>query len=216
MYEVLLFDLDGTLTDSKHGITRSVQYALAKYNIYVENLEELHKFIGPPLAESFKIHYGFDREQAWQAVLYFREYFSPKGMYENQVYPGIPQLLASLHDQGRKMVVATSKATFYSKIIIKHFGLDSFFSHVVGSNMDGTRSSKAEIIADIIALFPSLERDSFLMIGDKEHDIIGAKKNGIDSLAVAYGYGSPEELREAGPTYTAATVGDLRDFFAKQ
>lgn len=212
MYKLLLFDLDGTLTDSKPGITRSVQYALAKCKITVDNLDELHKFVGPPLTESFMAHYGFNYEQAWQAVLYYREYFTRKGIYENQVYPGIPQLLKNLLAGGREMVVATSKPTLFSEKILKHFALDQYFAHIVGANMDNTRGRKAEVIADIISLYPALDKASFLMIGDKEHDILGARENGIDSLAVTYGYGSLEEIHAAGPTYLAATVEELGEF----
>lgn len=208
-YQTILFDLDGTLTDPKVGITKSIQYALAKFNIDEPDLDKLIPFIGPPLMESFKVYYGFDDEQAWQALAYYREYFSVKGIYENGVYPGIHTLLEGLAGQGKRLIVATSKPTLYAEEIVKHFGLAPFIDFVVGSNMDGTRTDKKEIIEYIIAELSASEKAQTIMVGDRKHDIIGARKVNVESIAVAYGYGTVEELTKEMPTYLAETVEDL-------
>jgi phosphoglycolate phosphatase len=209
IYDVILFDLDGTLTDPKVGITKSVQYALAKFNIIEEDLDQLTPFIGPPLAEMFKEKYFFDGERARQAISYYREYFSSGGLYENVVYPGIPQLLTKLCQNNKRLIVATSKPTLFSEAILKYFSLDSFFSLVVGSNLDGTRIAKTEVITYILDQLSGIDRSKVVMVGDRKHDIIGAKNTGIDSIAVAYGYGSLQELQAAKPDYLAATVEEL-------
>lgn len=206
-YSLILFDLDGTLTDPWEGITRSVQFALAKMNVDEPDRRNLTRFIGPPLAESFADFYSFSPEQAWAAVEYYREYFSRQGMYENEVYPGIPELLGTLQTQGVSLALATSKPTVFSEEILRHFKLDSYFSVVVGSNLDGSRVAKSEIIKVAVDHFGSEE--PALMVGDRRHDIIGAQANGIDSAGVAYGYGSREELEQAGPTYLVANVHEL-------
>ena len=208
-YDLILFDLDGTLTDPWEGITKSVQYALAKMGIEEPDRHKLTAFIGPPLAESFQQFYHFNEEQAWLAVQYYREYFSQQGLYQNKVYDGIPELLSSLNDRQISLGVATSKPTLYTEIILRHFALDNFFQLVVGSNMDGTRVLKSEVIESI--LMPFGRESQVLMVGDRRYDIEGAHKNGIDSIAVAYGYGSLQELQEANPTYLVHTVAELAE-----
>ena len=209
-YDVVLFDLDGTLTDSKIGITKSVQYALSKFNIREDNLDNLESFIGPPLSESFQKNYGFEPSQARDAVDFYREYFSTSGMYENVVYPGIPDLLADLKSKWKALFVATSKPTVFANQILKAFNLHQYFTTVVGSHLDGTRTSKTEIIAHVLSTSGALKESSVVMVGDREHDIIGAQGNAIDSIAVTYGYGSLSELQRANPTYLADTVEDIR------
>ena len=207
-YNVVLFDLDGTLTDSKIGITKSVQYALSKFNIQEDNLDNLESFIGPPLFESFQKHYGFETSQAQDAVDFYREYFSTSGMYENVVYPGIPDLLADLKSKRKELIVATSKPTIFANQILNAFNLYQYFTTVVGSHLDGTRTSKTEIIAHALTLGkPKKQRT--VMVGDREHDVIGAQGNAIDSIAVTYGYGSLLELQRASPTYLAHAVEDI-------
>lgn len=210
-YRHLLFDLDGTLTDPKDGITRSIQYALGRMGIEEPDLNKLTPFIGPPLQVSLRERYGFTPEQAWEAIGWYREYFTERGMFQNEVYPGIPQLLAELGAEGRKLIVATSKPIVYAKRILEHFGLDRHFAHLAGSELDGTRSDKADVIAYALELagFPSVS--ACLMIGDRKHDIEGARAHGMDSVAVAYGYGTAEELRLAQPAYSAATVHSLAE-----
>ena len=208
-YNVVLFDLDGTLTDSKIGITKSVQYALSKFNIREDNLDNLESFIGPPLSESFQTHYSFEPSQAQDAVGFYREYFSTSGIYENVVYPGIPNLLANLKSKGKELIVATSKPTVFANQILNAFNLYQYFTVVVGSHLDGTRTSKTEIIAHALSALGSPSKNSAVMIGDREHDIIGAQDNAIDSIGVTYGYGSLSELQRASPTYLAHAVEDI-------
>jgi phosphoglycolate phosphatase len=212
-YELILFDLDGTLTDSKVGVTRSVQYALARFGLD-EPAEKLVPFVGPPLIDSFKRFYRFDDAQARQAVEYYREYYGERGIFENDLYPGIAALLGLLHGRGRTLVVATSKPTFYAEQILSRFALRRFFTLVAGSNLDGSRVLKAEIIRDILLDFPGRPRDRTVMIGDHRFDVEGAHQNGIDSIAVAYGYGLLEELQGAVPTHLVHTVTELQQILA--
>ena len=208
-YDVVLFDLDGTLTDSKIGITKSVQYALSKFNIREDNLDNLESFIGPPLSESFQKHCGFDPGQAQQAVDFYREYFSTSGIYENEVYPGIPDLLADLKRKRKQLIVATSKPTVFANQILSAFNLYQHFTSVIGSHLDGTRTSKIEIIAHALSALGRPKENGTVMVGDRKHDIIGAQGNAIDSIAVTYGYGSLLELQQANPTYLAHAVADI-------
>lgn len=214
-YGFVLFDLDGTITDSKVGITKSVQYALKKFNIIENDLNKLEPFIGPPLMDSFKEYYTFNDNMAKDAVTYYREYYSTQGIFENQVYSDIPFLLEYLVENGKKVMVATSKPTYYAVQIIKHFQLNKYFTSIVGSNLDGTRVRKGEVIQ--VALEGLKERNiaksDVLMIGDRKHDILGAKENNIDSLAVTYGFGSYEELMEAKPTYLVNDVQEIHEKF---
>ena len=207
-YKLVLFDLDGTLTDPAAGITRSVRYALAKFGLHADT-DALLPFIGPPLQESFQRFYSFSPAKARQAVGYYREYYAETGLFENSVYPGITELLQRLHSAGKRLAVATSKPTFFAEQVLRHFQLERFFSIIAGSNMDGTRVRKGEVIDYALAQADCSCRRETVMIGDREHDIIGARESGIDSIAVFYGYGSREELRLAGPTYLAASVAEL-------
>jgi phosphoglycolate phosphatase len=212
-YSTILFDLDGTLTDPKLGITRSVQYALSKYNIIEEDLDKLEPFIGPPLANSFEDIYSFSKYEAKKAVEYYREYFIDQGMYENEIYVGIKELLEILVNQQRVLMVATSKPTIFAEKILNYFKIDHYFEFVCGSNLDGTMSDKTEIIKYILDK-KNIEKNSTIMIGDRKHDIIGAHNNGIDSIGVAYGYGSEEELRNIKPTHYIKTVQGLAFAFS--
>jgi len=208
-YDVIIFDLDGTLTDPKVGITKSIQYALTKFEIKENNTDKLAQFIGPPLLESFKKYYSLNDPRARQAVDFYREYFSDKGMFENKVYPDIPRLLIHLHKNNKKLILATSKPTIYSTRILKYFDLYQYFSLVVGSNLDLTRTSKREIIHDILLELTDYQKSQMVMVGDRDEDIIGAHDNGIDSIAVTYGYGSIEELKKVNPTYVVHSVEGL-------
>lgn len=215
VYDTILFDLDGTLTDPQLGITRSVAYALAKFGITVPDRAALIPFIGPPLHESFARVYGFDRAQAFQAVAYYREYFTDTGLYENAVYPGIPALLADLTAHGRRLVLATSKPTVYATRILEHFHLAHYFTAIAGSNLDGTRTAKADVIAHARSLLATPPTRA-VMVGDREHDIIGAQANGLDTIAVLFGYGTLNEITAAQPTQTAATVAELATLLGVQ
>lgn len=209
MYQNILFDLDGTLTDPGVGITNSAMYALEKWNIKVAERSELYKFIGPPLRDSFMNFYNFSEEQAEQAIIYYREYFRVKGIFENEVYPGIVELLQKLKADGKKIVLATSKPEEFAIRILKHFDLFEYFDFVGGALMDGVRNKKGEVIQYVLESAGITDLSTTVMIGDREHDIIGAKENGLDSIGVLFGYGSREELTEAGATYIAETVGDI-------
>lgn len=242
--DILLFDLDGTLTDPMVGITKSVQYALRHYGIIEEDLTKLIPFIGPPLRDSFQKYYGFSKEQAGEGVLVYREYFSEKGIFENKEIPGIREMLEVLSAQGKKLYVATSKPEVYARKILEHFSLDHFFNFIGGADFEETRVNKAAVIryvleeaglgdagkktADVIEGAEGAKRTEeaertdnaertepgkkkIVMVGDREHDIIGAKENGIQSVGVLFGYGSRRELEEAGADRIAETVKDLTD-----
>lgn len=210
MSQVILFDLDGTLTDSGEGITKSVQYALEKLGITEENPDNLRCFVGPPLQESFMSYSGLDEEQTKQAVAFYRERFSKVGMFENSLYPMIPELLELLKINDKILGVASSKPEVYVKQILEYFGIAQYFDTIVGSELDGTRSRKAEVIEDALArLHMQNARDKVLMVGDREQDVAGAKSCGLQCIGVAYGYGSREELEKAGAVYIAETVEDL-------
>lgn len=208
-YQYLLFDLDGTLTEPKVGITKSVAYALEYYGIHVEDLDSLCPFIGPPLKESFMKYYGFDDAKAEEAVEKYREYFRPHGVYENEVYTGVPEMLKELHAMGKTLVLATSKPTVFAKIILEHFGLAPYFSVVVGSELDGTRVNKDEVVECALEEAGITDKSLAVMIGDRKHDMLGAKKNGLDAIGVLYGHGSYEELEAQGPDVIVETVEEL-------
>lgn len=209
MYDIILFDLDGTLTDPGIGITNSVAHALAHWNIEVADRAELYKFIGPPLSDSFMRYYGFSEEDAIHAIAVYREYFSVKGLYENEVYPGIPELLSALKAAGKTVVLATSKPEGFAVEILRHFGLYDYFDIIAGASMDESRNKKADVIAYAISQMKNPDLSRMIMIGDREHDILGAKQIGIDSIGVLYGYGDRAEHEKAGATYIAEKVKDI-------
>ncbi|MCQ6274731.1 HAD family hydrolase [Bacillus sp. V3B] len=210
-YKIILFDLDGTLSDPKVGITKSVQYALQKMDIIEPDIDKLECFIGPPLQVAFADYYDFDEGHTQKAIDFYRERFKEKGMFENELYSNIPSLLKLLKEQQFTLVVATSKPTVFSEEILKYFNIDQYFELVVGSNLDGTRASKTEIIQYILDKYNDDKLDDFIMIGDREHDIIGANNTGIDSIAVTYGYGSLDELSRSNPTYMVKSIDQLKD-----
>jgi len=208
IFKNIFFDLDGTITDSAIGIVNSIQYALKKYGIDAKN-EELYKFIGPPLRESFAKYFGFSSSQAEEAVAFYREYFSEIGIYENELYPGIYELLETLKLDDRNLFLATSKPINYAERIIKHFKIDSFFLDIAGSNMDGTNSLKADLIGGIIKKFAIKDLSQSVMIGDRAYDVEGARVNKIYSIAVLYGYGEREEIEMSKPDYIASSIEEL-------
>ena len=212
MYKYILFDLDGTLTDPGTGITNSVAYALARWNIHVDDRRTLYRFIGPPLQDSFREYYGFSPEDALKAVDVYREYFREKGLYENEVYPGVEEMLKTLKAQGKTLILATSKPEEFAIRILKHFGLDGYFTVMAGATMDPSRSKKGDVITYALRQGGVSALSTAVMIGDREHDIIGAKQNGLDSIGVLFGYGDREEMEKAGATYIAPTVEDILSF----
>ncbi len=210
-YQYILFDLDGTLTDPGVGITRSVQYALEKFNMKVSDLTSLYCFIGPPLIDSFMTFYQLSKEDATLAINYYREYFSVKGMFENEVYDQIVDMLAELKRRDMKVILATSKPEFFAKQILDYFHLTPYFDFVAGSTMDETRNKKADVIQYALDTCQITQKEKVLMVGDREHDVIGAKTCGIDCVGVLYGYGNREELEAAGATYIVPSVAKLRE-----
>ena len=208
-YEYILFDLDGTLTDPKLGITKSVAYALKSYGIQVDDLDSLLKFIGPPLKDSFVKYYGFSEEQGAEAVEKYREYFKPYGIYENKVYDGVENMLAELVKCGKKVILATSKPTVFANVILEYFHLDKYFTCAVGSELDGSRVKKGEVITEALRQAGVTDKSQAVMIGDREHDILGAKENGIDSIGVLYGYGDRDEHEAAGAGMIVESVEEL-------
>lgn len=195
--QYILFDLDGTLTDSAQGITNSVAYSLDKFGIK-EEPANLTKFVGPPLLESYAKYYGFSPEQCREALEIYREYYATKGIFENEVYEGIPEMLEQLKNAGKEIILATSKPEDYAKIILKHFELDQFFLYIAGSDMAETRVQKKDVIAYALESCGITDKEKVIMVGDREHDILGAKAVGLDSIGVLYGYGDYEELSKAG------------------
>ena len=210
-YKYLLFDLDGTLTDPKEGITRCVQYALQSFGIEVKSLDELICFIGPPLRESFQNFYGMSEADAEKAVEKYRERFSAVGKFENSVLPGIIPMLKKLKEAGKIMALSTSKPWVFAEQILKKYELDSYFSVVVGSELGGTRDEKQEVILETLKRL-GLEKGSkeAVMIGDRRHDILGAKKCGLDGIGVRFGYAEEGELEKAGAVMIADTVEELQ------
>lgn len=212
MYDNILFDLDGTLTDPGEGITNSVAYSLGKFGIAVADRSDLYRFIGPPLADSFRDFYGFSESECQLAIVRYREYFAEKGIFENRVYDGIPQLLAELKNSGRHLFTATSKPEQFAVRILEHFGLSRYFDDIVGASMDGSLSVKADVIAEALHRNGISDRKTAVMIGDRLHDIEGANANSLSSIGVLFGYGSREELVNAGASHIADTPSDILRF----
>ena len=236
--KLILFDLDGTLTESGLGITKSVQYALRKFGIEEPDLEKLRVFVGPPLIEMFQTYAGLDKEQAKQGVVYYREYFQKKGIFENALYHGVTEMLAELKKKGFSLGIASSKPEPYVLQIADYFDIKKYFDVIVGSTMSETRTKKAEVIEEALARYadavisnftasertnaegPAEEnerlsvlkklRDETVMVGDKSHDILGAREAGIRCIGVLYGYGTKEEIDGASPFAVAETVDELR------
>lgn len=207
--QYILFDLDGTLTDPKLGITKSIQYALKAFQIDEPDLDSLCKYIGPPLRESFHSFHGFDEAKAEEAVVKYREYFSVTGLYENEVYEGIEEMLDRLKKAGKTLMIATSKPEEFARKILQYFKLENYFTDICGATMDSSRSSKEAVIRYALDKNRITDFPAVIMIGDRLHDIEGAKSVGITSMGVLFGYGSREELETAGADYIAETVEDI-------
>ncbi len=212
MIPYLLFDLDGTLTNPKEGITKCVQYALHAYGIDEPDLEKLVPFIGPPLRQSFMDFYGFSEADAARAVEIYRERFSTIGLSENFPYPGIADMLQALQKQGKMLAVASSKPTIYVRQILDKFELSQYFQIIEGSNLDGTRVDKKEVIAEVLSQLDHPSANQLLMVGDRKFDVIGAKAIGFNCVGVRFGFAAPGELEESGAVYIAETVEDLQQY----
>lgn len=222
-FRYLLFDLDGTLTDPKAGITGCVQYALRKFGIEEPDPDRLEPFIGPPLADSFREFYGFDEEKSAEAIAYYRERFRTVGLFENEIYPGIEEMLAHLKQAGKTLAVASSKPTVFVKKILQHFGIEQYFDVIVGSELDGTRARKEEVVEEALRQLYQIngnleqiesgkkDNDGIVMIGDRKFDIQGAKLFNLVSVGVSFGYACPGELEEAEADYIVDTVAALEE-----
>ncbi|MCL2576952.1 MAG: HAD-IA family hydrolase [Defluviitaleaceae bacterium] len=198
-YDLCLFDLDGTLTDPQVGMEKSVRYALDALGVKTE-MKNFNAFIGPPLRDNFRDFFGFTGELNELAVTKYREYFGEKGLFENEVYPGIIELLKQLKERGIKTAIATSKVTEYAERIAERFEFSMYFDYICGSEFNGERSAKREIISHILQEIKT-PAERVVMIGDRKHDIIGANDTGIDSVGITWGFGNVDELKEAGATY---------------
>ncbi len=215
MFDYILFDLDGTLTDPKLGITRSVQYALRALGIEEPSLDKLEPFIGPPLADSFREFYGLEEEQVVTAVAKYRERFSDQGIYENEIYPGTARMLAALRAGGKKLAIASSKPTPFVERILDHFEIRAYFDYIIGSNMDGTRGKKEEVVEEALwqmlpaGMTPAEKKAKVAMVGDRRFDIEGAREHGITSVGVSFGYAPEGELEQAGADHIVDTVEAL-------
>lgn len=214
MYNYILFDLDGTLTDPKEGITKCVQYALAACGIDAPNLDNLLSFIGPPLVDEFMRVYGLSKERAEFALAKYRERFGPIGIFENKVYPGAADLLATLKRRGKIIALATSKPQMYAEQIIERFALAPYFDLVVGATMDEQRSTKDAVIAEVLKQLDitDAQKANVVMVGDRKHDVLGAAKNGINTVGIRLGYAEEGELEEAGAVYIAEDIADLENY----
>lgn len=204
----ILFDLDGTLTDPMQGITKSVRYALRYFGIEPESLESLTPFIGPPLKGSFEKFYGFSEDKAELALAKYREYFSVTGIFENEVYRGIPSMLKTLKESGKRLYLATSKPLVFAERILKHFHLDVYFDYVGGSMLDGRRVEKKEVIEHVLQR-RDIDPLSAVMVGDRKFDIEGAHAVGLAAIGVLYGYGDRDELCAAGADALVSDVAEL-------
>lgn len=207
-YQLILFDLDGTITDSKPGIKNAILYSLSKVGID-EDPSNLKKFYGPPLEVSFSENYP--QLDPKQMVGYYRDYYSRKGIFESKLFDGALELLKKLKHADKTVVVATSKPDSFAKKVLDIFQLNPFFKAIYGSNLDGTRIKKDEIIKDILDDHPHIPKEQVVMVGDRKHDIIGATENQIDSIFVSYGYAVSGELDECQPTNIVESIDDLEE-----
>lgn len=211
-YETVLFDLDGTLTDSGEGIVNCVQYALEKMGVPVPSPEALRCFVGPPLFEAMRaFHPQFSEEDARRAVEFYRERYRTTGIYENRVYPGTEDLLCALKENGASLGVASTKPVDFVNEVLRHFHIDGYFDAVSGAEMDGRRSDKAELIRDVLEQMDNTS-ESALMAGDRFYDAVGAQQAGLDFCGVLYGYGNEEELAAYPHVFLAKDVAALSGF----
>ena len=207
-YTHLFFDLDGTLVDSGEGIIKGIEYSLKKFGITVEDNSVLRAFIGPPLVDSFKQHYGFETEKAMLAIKYYREYYNEIGIRQAYVYNGLVETLQALKDKGYVLAVATSKPEVLANRVLEYFGLAKFFDTISGASLD-ERLSHKDVILDYALKKYGVDRAKCLMIGDRKFDVLGAKANSIDCLGVLYGYGDLAEMEKAGATYIVKTPAEI-------
>lgn len=210
-WNTILFDLDGTLTDPAEGITKAVEAALNHYGITVADRAALHKFIGPPLDESFPEFYGFDAAQTAEATEVFRAYFDRQGWRENIPYPGVEDMLRDLRAAGKRLLVATSKPEVFALRIMEHFGLAQYFDHICGAPMDNQEGAKkAAVIRDALRRAGVEDLSTAVMVGDRRHDIDGARQAGLEAVGVLWGYGDLQELEASHPVHIVESFDGLK------
>ena len=208
-WDTVLFDMDGTLTDSQEGIVKSVSYALGRLGRELPPRDTLTAFIGPPLHESFSAICGMDEAETERAVCEFRDYFARRGWAENVPYEGMAEFLAALHAAGLRLIVATSKPETSAQKILKHFSLERYFDLICGSHPeDKSSADKASVVRAALTRAGAPKRA--VMVGDRRHDMAGAHANGLEAIGVLYGYGSREELTAAGAEQLAADLNELK------
>ena len=210
-WNTILFDLDGTLTDPAEGITKAVEAALNHYGITVADRAALHKFIGPPLDESFPEFYGFDAARTAEATEVFRAYFDRQGWRENIPYPGVEDMLRDLRAAGKRLLVATSKPEVFALRIMEHFGLAQYFDHICGAPMDNQEGAKkAAVIRDALRRAGVEDLSTAVMVGDRRHDIDGARQAGLEAVGVLWGYGDLQELEASHPVHIVESFDGLK------
>ncbi|MBE6951867.1 MAG: HAD family hydrolase [Ruminococcaceae bacterium] len=215
MFDTILFDLDGTLTDSGLGITKAVQYALGQMGYEVPAREALFTFIGPPLHKSFQKHYGMDEATSVEAVRQFRVYYNQMGgILENEVYEGVLELLAALRNAGKRLMIATSKPQAAAELVMHHFGLDEFVPEIIGGTDDPARNTKGKVIAYALREF-GVDPETAIMVGDREHDVHGALENGIPAIGITWGYGDRPELENAGAKVVFDAPEDVAQYILR-
>lgn len=215
MWNTILFDLDGTLTDSQEGIINSALYALNYFGIQ-EKREKIINFIGPPLYETFRETYGFDPERTRIGTDKFHEYFDHRGWRENEVYSGVENLLKELKTAGKRLFVATSKPEWSAVRILEHFGLAQYFDHISGAPKDENGGTKAQVIANALSYLDNDNHNEIVMVGDRKHDVSGAHEMGLPVVGVLYGYGDREELEAAGADFIAKDVDELKTLLLRK
>ena len=213
MYDIILFDFDGTVYDTLEGITKSVQYALNKQGVEAE-IKELRCFAGPPLLDMFMEKYGFYEETAEKAVLDFRERYKPIGIYESRVFPGIPELLKKLKDRGKILGIATSKPQIMAEQLLEKEGIIKYFDAVCGSSPNGNNNSKREVLSCALKKLRK-NNESAVLVGDTKYDVLGAHQCGVPCIGVEYGYGAEGELLKAGADIVAEDMDKLLEILIK-
>lgn len=214
MYQYILFDLDGTLTDPREGITKSVQYALSKMGIEEPDLTALEHFIGPPLYDEFRRCYDFDDTQAKQAVAAYRERFSVHGWKENILFDGVPTMLKTLREAGKTLAIASSKPTLFVEKILELFEIAPYFDVVSGATLDGSISTKAQVVEQALDMLSVKDRKRVVLVGDRMHDVEGARSCDIDCVGVTFGFGGLQELQQAGAKYIVQDFVELMQLLA--
>ena len=218
-FNYVIFDFDGTVADTGEGILKSLQYSFVAMGDPEPDLSDLKKFIGPPLCDSFMEEYGLTREKAEEAVFLFREYFGVYGWWDNELYPGVPELLARLKNEGYKIVLATSKPDVYSSKILRKFGLSDFFDFSEGASFDHKREKKSDVLEyalSKVGVVTEEDKRGAVLIGDTVYDVVGANEIGIDSIAVTYGFGKREDLEKNGATYVVDKIEDIYSIISKK